>query len=111
MISMLRAIRLDRAMSPIDVIKANGQGYTHTLYHGCHRLAASIAVGYPLVPKPRSALERLAFIFGLRESRRGGSRHGGTRHGGTRHGGTHHCDGNDGDGNRENHGPRRSGRR
>ena len=50
MISMLRAIRLDRAMSPIDVIKANGQGYTHTLYSGCHRLAASIAVGYPLVP-------------------------------------------------------------
>ena len=50
MISMLRAIRFDRAMSPIEVIKANGQGYTHTLYHGCHRLAASIAVGYPLVP-------------------------------------------------------------
>ena len=37
-------------MSPIEVIKANGQGYTHTLYHGFHRLAASIAVGYPLVP-------------------------------------------------------------
>ena len=50
MISVLRAIRLDHAMSPIEVIKANGQGYTHTLYHGCHRLAASIAVGYPLVP-------------------------------------------------------------
>ena len=50
MISMLRAIRFDRAMSPIEVIKSNGQGYTHTLYHGCHRLAASIAVGYPLVP-------------------------------------------------------------
>ena len=50
MISMLRAIRFDRAMSPIEVIKANGQGYTHTLYHGCHRLAASIAVGFPLVP-------------------------------------------------------------
>jgi len=50
MISVLRAIRFDRAMSPIEVIKVNGQGYTHTLYHGCHRLAASIAVGYPLVP-------------------------------------------------------------
>ena len=50
MISMLRAIRFDRAMSPIEVIKANGQGYTYTLYHGCHRLAASIAVGFPLVP-------------------------------------------------------------
>ena len=49
MISVLRAI-LERAMSPIEVIKANGQGYTHTVYHGCHRLAASIAVGYPLVP-------------------------------------------------------------
>ena len=50
MISMLRAIRSDRAMLPIEVIKANGQGYTHTLYSGSHRLAASIAVGYPLVP-------------------------------------------------------------
>ena len=50
MISMLRAIRFDRAMTPIEVIKANGQGYTYTLYHGCHRLAASIAVGFPLVP-------------------------------------------------------------
>ena len=50
MISVLRAIRLDHAMSPIEVIKANGQGYTHTLYHGCHRLAASIVVGFPLVP-------------------------------------------------------------
>jgi hypothetical protein len=50
MISVLRAIRLDHSMSPIEVIKANGQGYTHSLYHGFHRLAASIAVGYPLVP-------------------------------------------------------------
>jgi len=50
MISMLRAIRTDCAMSPIEVIKASGKGYTHTLYHGCHRLAASISVGYPLVP-------------------------------------------------------------
>ena len=50
MISVLRAIRIDHAMSPIEVIKANGQGYTHALYHGCHRLAASIAVGFPLVP-------------------------------------------------------------
>jgi hypothetical protein len=50
MISVLRAIRLDHAMLPIEVIKTNGQGYTYTLYHGCHRLAASIAVGYPLVP-------------------------------------------------------------
>jgi hypothetical protein len=50
MISVLRAIRLDHAMSPIEVIMANDQGYTHILYHGCHRLAASIAVGFPLVP-------------------------------------------------------------
>ena len=50
MISMLRAIRFDRAMSPIVVSKTNGQGYSHTLYSGSHRLAASIAVGYPLVP-------------------------------------------------------------
>jgi hypothetical protein len=50
MISVLRAIRLDHSMSPIEVIKANSQGYTHSLCHGFHRLAASIAVGYPLVP-------------------------------------------------------------
>jgi hypothetical protein len=50
MIRVLRAFRLDHAMSPIEVIKANGQSYTHTLYRGRHRLAASIAVGYPLVP-------------------------------------------------------------
>ena len=31
MISVLRAIRLDRAMSPIEVTKASGQGYTHAL--------------------------------------------------------------------------------
>ena len=50
MISMLRAIRFDRAMSPIVVSKTNGQGYSHTLYSGSHRLTASIAVGYLLVP-------------------------------------------------------------
>ncbi len=50
MINVLRAMRLEHAMSPIEVIKANGQGYTHTLHRGRHRLAASIAVGYPLVP-------------------------------------------------------------
>jgi hypothetical protein len=50
MISELRAIRLRHAISPIEVTKANDQDYTHILYHGRHRLAASIAVGYPLVP-------------------------------------------------------------
>ena len=50
MVRVLRAIRLDRALKPIEVNKANGQGYTHALYHGRHRLAASIAVGYALVP-------------------------------------------------------------
>ena len=49
-ISELRAIRLGYAMSPIEVTKATDQDYTHILYHGRHRLAASIAVGYPLVP-------------------------------------------------------------
>jgi hypothetical protein len=44
MISVLQAIRLDHAM------RANDQDYTHALYHGRHRLAASIAVGFPLVP-------------------------------------------------------------
>ena len=49
-ISELRDIRLGHAMSPIEVTKANDRDYTHILYRGRHRLAASIAVGYPLVP-------------------------------------------------------------
>jgi hypothetical protein len=34
MISVLRAIRLDHPMSPVEVTEASDQGYTHTLYHG-----------------------------------------------------------------------------
>jgi hypothetical protein len=50
MVSVLTAIRRERALGPIQVTKANDQGYTHELYDGRHRLAASIAVGFPLVP-------------------------------------------------------------
>lgn len=50
MVSVLTAIRLDRALPPIQVIEPSGEGRTYALYHGRHRLAASIAVGYALVP-------------------------------------------------------------
>ena len=50
MVSVLTAIRLDHALPPIDVTEAGGEAFTHTLYHGRHRLAASIAVGFSLVP-------------------------------------------------------------
>ena len=48
MVDVLTAIRLDHALPPIDVTR--GDDFTHTLYHGRHRLAASIAVGFALVP-------------------------------------------------------------
>jgi hypothetical protein len=50
MVSVLTAIRLDRALPRIQVIEPSGEGRTYALYHGRHRLAASIAVGYALVP-------------------------------------------------------------
>jgi hypothetical protein len=48
--SVLEAIRLDRALPPVEVIEDGGERPTHRLYHGRHRLAASIAVGYARVP-------------------------------------------------------------
>jgi len=75
MISVLQAIRLDHAMSPIEVIKANGQSCTHTLHYGSHRLAASIAVGYPLVPTVirghRDEIKRTDPMRGVAGARRG----------------------------------------
>ena len=50
MVRVLKAIRLDRALPPIQVIEPSGEVRTHALYHGRHRLAASIAVGFSLVP-------------------------------------------------------------
>ena len=50
MISVLQAIRLDRALPPIEVTKTNRQDYVYALCHGRHRLAASIAVGFSLIP-------------------------------------------------------------
>jgi ParB-like chromosome segregation protein Spo0J len=50
MVSVLDAIRHDRTLPPIEVVEAISNLYGHRLYHGRHRLAASIAVGFSLVP-------------------------------------------------------------
>jgi ParB-like chromosome segregation protein Spo0J len=50
MVSVLDAMRRDRTLPPIEVVEAISYAYSHRLYHGRHRLAASIAVGFSLVP-------------------------------------------------------------
>jgi len=50
MVSVLDAIRCDGTLPPIEVVEAISDAYSHRLYHGRHRLAASIAVGFSLVP-------------------------------------------------------------
>jgi ParB-like chromosome segregation protein Spo0J len=50
MVSVLDAIRRDETLPPIEVVEALSDAYGHRLYHGRHRLAASIAVGCSLVP-------------------------------------------------------------
>ena len=50
MVSVLDTIRHDRTLPPIEVVEAISNLYSHRLYHGCHRLATSIAVGFSLVP-------------------------------------------------------------
>ena len=49
-ISVLEAIRCDGTLPPIEVVEAISDLHSHRLYHGRHRLAASIAVGFSLVP-------------------------------------------------------------
>jgi ParB-like chromosome segregation protein Spo0J len=49
MVSVLDAIRRDGTLPPIEVVEAISDAYSHQLYHGRHRLAASIAVGFSLV--------------------------------------------------------------
>jgi hypothetical protein len=50
MVSVLDAIRRDATLPPIEVVEAISDLYSHRLYHGRHRLAASIAVGFSLIP-------------------------------------------------------------
>ena len=50
MLIVLDAIRHDVTLPPIEVVEAISDLYSHRLYHGHHRLAASIAVGFSLVP-------------------------------------------------------------
>jgi hypothetical protein len=50
MVSVLTAIRRDLALPPIEVVEEIGDASSHRLYHGRHRLAASIAARFSLVP-------------------------------------------------------------
>ena len=50
MVSVLDAIRRAETLPPIEVVEVISDLYSHRLYHGRHRLAASIAVGFSLVP-------------------------------------------------------------
>jgi hypothetical protein len=50
MLIVLDAIRRDATLPPIEVVEAISDAYSHRLYDGRHRLAASIAVGFSLVP-------------------------------------------------------------
>jgi ParB-like chromosome segregation protein Spo0J len=50
MVSVLDAIRRETTLPPIEVVEPISDLYSHRLYHGRHRLAASIAVGFSLVP-------------------------------------------------------------
>jgi hypothetical protein len=50
MVSVLDAIRRDATLPPIEVVEAISDAYSHRLHHGRHRLAASIAVDFFLVP-------------------------------------------------------------
>ncbi len=49
MVSVLDAICRDGMLPPIEVVEAISEAYSHRLYHGRHRLAASIAVGFSLI--------------------------------------------------------------
>jgi hypothetical protein len=50
MVCVLNAIRHDETLPPIEVVEAVSDLYGHRLYDGRHRLAASIAVRFSLVP-------------------------------------------------------------
>ena len=50
MVNVLNAIRRDETLPPIEVVEEVSDLYSHRLYDGRHRLAASIAVGFSLVP-------------------------------------------------------------
>jgi ParB-like chromosome segregation protein Spo0J len=49
MVSVLEAIRRDGTLPSIEVVEVISDAYSHRPYHGRHRLAASIAVGFSLV--------------------------------------------------------------
>lgn len=50
MVSLFDAFSRELALPPIEVVEATRKGYRYWLYHGRHRLAASIAVGFSVVP-------------------------------------------------------------
>ena len=50
MLSVFDAFSRELALPPIEVVEAKRKDYRYRLYHGRHRLAASIAVGFSVVP-------------------------------------------------------------
>ena len=50
LVSVFDAFSRDLALPPIEVVDASKKGYRYWLHHGRHRLAASIAVGFLVVP-------------------------------------------------------------
>ena len=49
MVDVLRAIRSDQPLPPVEVRAANVDGANYELYDGRHRYAASIVAGFPLI--------------------------------------------------------------
>ena len=50
MVSVLDAICREATLPPVEVVEAISDLHRHRLYHGRHRPAASIAVGFSLIP-------------------------------------------------------------
>jgi hypothetical protein len=46
MISVLEAIRRDQSLPPVEVVAEAFGRFSHRLYHGRHRFAASVALGF-----------------------------------------------------------------
>jgi hypothetical protein len=66
MVSIFDAFSRELALPPIEVVEESREGYRYWLYHGRHRLAASIAVGFSVVP---AVITRRAAPNGSRRTR------------------------------------------
>jgi hypothetical protein len=50
MVSLFDAFSRELALPPIEVVEASRKGYRFWLHQGRHRLAASLAVGFSVIP-------------------------------------------------------------